>query len=165
MAQQVNVRDRHRIVSTCAVYRTRPDGRHEYLIMKRSEALPVYPGLWTVPGGGLDRDDYETTPKTSPDGWEVPLEISTRRETKEETGVEVGPLEYISHFTFIRKKDDVPVFGVRFAAQYLSGEVTLDPEDSTESTWATVDEIGNYNFLGDIARELRELDAVLTSRA
>lgn len=159
MVQVVANRDLHRIVGVCFIY----NEKGQFLITKRHPNLRVYPRLWTVPGGGMEREEYESTSQTSPDGWEKPLELSLRREIKEETGVEVGMLEYFNHFTFIRP-DDIPVFGLRFCAPYLSGEVALDPEDSTEYAWITVDKVSHYEFLGNIPNELRALDAYLKAK-
>ena len=159
MAQEVANKNLHRIVGSCMIY----DQEVRFLALKRRPDLKVYPGLWTVPAGGMDRDDYALLPQTSPDGWENPLEIAMRREIKEEAGVEVGALEPLGHFTFIRP-DNIPVFGMRFAAPYLSGEVTIDPEDSTEFAWVSVEEVGNYDFLGRIAEEIREFSEKLKQR-
>ena len=156
MAQDVETTNLHRVVGTCLIWSA---GNH-FLILKRRPDLEVYPGLWTVPGGGMDRADYEALPKTSPDGWESPLEIALRREIHEETGTEVGSFEYLGQFSFIRP-DNIPVFGTRFAARYVSGKVTVDPEDSTEYKWITAAEVGDYEFLGRIADEIREFGAKL----
>jgi isopentenyldiphosphate isomerase len=50
----------HRIVSTAIIYK---DGK--YLIVKRSPDKKVFPGKWTVPGGGLETTDYINTKKTT----------------------------------------------------------------------------------------------------
>lgn len=152
MAQIVADFDRHRIVSVCFIY----DEKDRILILKRHPSLKVYPNLWTIPGGGMERDEYMLTPKTSPDGWENPLLESLRREVREESGVVVGECTYLNHFTFIRP-DDIPVFGVRFMAPYVSGEVTLDPDDSTEFAWISLDDISSYEFLGDVPNQLRSV--------
>ena len=156
MAQEVPNKNLHRIVGSCMIY----DQEGRFLILKRRPDLKVYPGLWTVPAGGMDTDDYANLPKTSPDGWEAPIEIALRREIKEEAGIEVGDLQYLSNFTFIRPYG-IPVFGMRYAAPHLAGDVVIDPEDSTEFAWITADEVGNYDFLGRIADEIREYVAKL----
>ena len=52
----------HRIVSTCIIYK---DGK--YLLLQRSFEKKMFPGKWTVPGGGLTIDDYINLPKTTSD--------------------------------------------------------------------------------------------------
>jgi 8-oxo-dGTP pyrophosphatase MutT (NUDIX family) len=159
MVQTVADIDLHRVVGACLIY----NHARRFLILKRRPDLKVYPGLWTIPGGGMRKDDYAQLPQTSPDGWEAPLEIALRREIKEEANVEVGPLEYLSHFTFIRP-DDVPVFGVRFAAPYVSGKVAIDPKDSTKHEWILALDVPAYNFLGNIADVICEFDEKLQER-
>lgn len=164
MAQHVATRDLHRVVGVCFVYRRRDDGEYEYLILKRLPTLKVYPNLWTIPGGGMERSDYERIEKTSPDGWEKPLETVVRREVRDESNVEVGTLTYINDFTFVRP-DDIPVLGIRFAAPYVSGEPRVDPDDASELKWITVREVSNYEFLGNIVAEIQALDARLQMMA
>ncbi len=159
MAQTVIDKNRHRIVGACLIY----NPARQFLIIKRHQNLKVYPSLWTVPGGGMDRTDYESLPQSSPDGWESPLEAALRREILEEAGIKVGNIEYLSHFTFIRP-DNIPVFGIRFAAPYASGDVVLDPKDSTEFAWISADKAGEYDLLGRIADEMREFDEKLRTR-
>jgi 8-oxo-dGTP pyrophosphatase MutT (NUDIX family) len=163
MAQEVANRDLHRVVGVCFLYR-RSQGPYRYLALKRRSDLAVYPGLWTIPGGGMILADYQGTPKTSPDGWEDPLELAVRREVLEEAGAVIGPLRYLSNFSFIRP-DGIPVFGVRFASPYQFGQVRIDPKDSTEYAWITAGEASSFSFLGNISDELRSLDALLLKEA
>lgn len=163
MADKALTSHLHRVVGNCIIYREDKDG-FKFLALKRHPNAKVYPGLWCVPGGGMDRTDYEHLPKTSPDGWESPVEIATRREILEESGLTVGELEYLSHFTFIRP-DDIPVVGFRFAAPYLSGEVVLDPTDATEHVWITAEKAASYDFLGTIAQDIQALHVRLMERA
>lgn len=68
----------HRVVTTCIIYK--PD--FTYLITKRAIHKKAMPGKWTIPGGGLEVDDYINTP-SSTDGakqWYGALENSLRRE-------------------------------------------------------------------------------------
>ena len=54
----------HRIASTAIICK---DGK--YLILKRSPQKKVFPNRWTVPGGGLEVDDYINLPKTDIGQW------------------------------------------------------------------------------------------------
>ena len=124
----------------------------------------MYPGLWDVPGGGMERSDYEgKLLQDSSGGWENPLIGATRREIREEVGLEVGDLTFISHFTFIRP-DDIPVLGMRFSAPYVSGEVRPDLKDAVDHAWITEKEIPNYRLLGKIPIEIRTLIMQLDAR-
>ena len=43
------------------------DGK--FLIAKRSPTEKTFPNVWTVPGGKLERNDYEKRPKDTKDAW------------------------------------------------------------------------------------------------
>lgn len=65
---KIKHRELHRITSTAIIYRKQ--GKNiKYLITQRSLDKKAFPGQWTVPGGGLEVDDYINTPKTTKDLW------------------------------------------------------------------------------------------------
>jgi len=144
----------HRIVSTCIIYK---DGK--YLLLQRSFEKKMFPGKWTVPGGGLTIDDYINLPKTTSDHWYFALENSLRREIKEEAGIEVGKINYLCDMTFIRP-DNIPVIILSFYAPYKSGEVKLD-EESINHAWVTYEEAKNYNMVEGLINEIKMVDELL----
>jgi len=144
----------HRIVSTCIIYK---DGK--YLLLQRSFEKKMFPGKWTVPGGGLTIDDYINLPKTTSDYWYFALENSLRREIKEEAGIEVGKINYLCDMTFIRP-DNIPVIILSFYAPYKSGEVKLD-EDSINHAWVTYEEAKNYDMVEGLINEIKMVDELL----
>jgi len=146
----------HRIVSTCIIYK---DGK--YLLLQRSFEKKVFPGKWTVPGGGLSIDDYINLPKTTSDHWYFALENSLRREIKEEAGIEVGKINYLCDMTFIRP-DNIPVIVLSFYAPYQSGEIKLDGE-SINHAWITLDELKNHDLIEGIANEIKIVDELKLS--
>src|SRR3990167_4233517 len=150
----------HRVTTTAIVYRP----NFTYLITKRALHKQVMPGKWTVPGGGINTDDYiNTKPSTSGSKqWYGALEISLKRELKEEVNIEIGKPEFLTDLTFIRP-DGVPVLCLSYFASYVSGNVVLD-EDATEFTWITVDKVGDYDFIDGIAGEIKEIDEILQKR-
>ena len=81
----------HYIVVTGIVIK---DGK--YLLAKRSLKEAAFPGLWTVPGGKLNRSDYENSPKDTSDQWYNVLEKALARELQEEVGIKVKNVEYIT---------------------------------------------------------------------
>lgn len=141
----------HRVVSTAIIYKD-----DKYLILKRSPEKKTYPGRWTVPGGGLEVDDYINTPKTTKDAWYGAVETSLRREIKEECSLEVGKLEYLLDLVFIRP-DGIPVITLSFYAPHKSGEVKLD-KDSVEYAWVGAGELKNYDLIEGIAEEIEMVD-------
>lgn len=151
---EIQNKELHRIVSTAIIYK---DGK--YLILQRSKNKKVFPGKWTVPGGGLETDDYINLPKTTSDHWYFSIEKSLRREIKEETDLEVGKLKYLLDITFIRP-DGIPVLILSYYCDYKSGEVKLD-EDAIDYVWVTYEEAKNYDLIEGILGEIEMVDKIL----
>jgi len=153
----------HRIVSTAIIYKKEVGG-NKYLITKRSPHKKVFPNKWTVPGGGLETDDYTATPPTTKEGtWYYALYTSLRREIKEEVNLEVGFIKYLLDLVFIRP-DGIPVITLSFYAPYKSGEVKLD-EDATEFFWATYEECKKYDLIEGILDEIRMVEEILGGKS
>ena len=151
----VQNRELHRIVSTAIIYK---DGR--FLITRRSLNKKVFPGKWTVPGGGLEIDDYVDTPPTTADNqWYFVLETSLRREVREEVGIEMGKVDYLLDLAFIRP-DNMPVITLSFYAPWKKGEVKLNPEN-IEYAWVLAEEAKNYNLIKGISEEIEMVDKIL----
>ncbi len=148
----------HRIASTCILHK---DGK--FLLLQRSFEKKVFPGKWTVPGGGLSIDDYVNTPKTTSDHWYYAVEKSLRREIKEEAGIEVGKINYLCDMTFIRP-DNIPVVILSFHAPYESGEVMLDKE-SVNHAWATYEEAKNYDLIEGLLDEIKMVGEELNKKS
>lgn len=158
MVQTVSMDNRARPVTSVVVYRPVAVG-FEYLVLQRHPDEQPYPGKWTVPAGGVEIQSYPGKPKVS-DGWENVYEDAGRDEVFEEAGVEVGNLTYLSSFMFFRAHDNVPVIGVRFYAPYASGEVVLD-KHHVDSAWVCLEDLEQYDFLGNIPDEIRRVDKLL----
>ena len=153
----------HRIVSTAIIYKN-DGGEFKYLITKRSPNKKVFPNKWTVPGGGLETDDYTNTSPTTADGhWYYALYTSLRREIKEEVNLEVGFIKFLLDLAFIRP-DGIPVITFSFYAPYKSGEVKLD-EDAVEYAWVNLEEAKNYDLIEGIWDEIRMVDEILNGKS
>ncbi len=157
---EIKDKELHRVVTTALVYK--PD--FTYLITKRALHKKVMPGKWTIPGGGLEIDDYINTPPSTNGAkqWYGVLENTIRREIKEEVNLEISKPEFFIDYTFIRP-DGIPVLGLSYFAPYTSGEVKLD-EDATEFAWITIDKVGDYDFIDGIANEIKKADQILKKR-
>lgn len=149
-------RELHRVSSTGIIVKN-----GKYLITKRSLKKKAFPGMWTVPGGGLELDDYINTPKTTSDHWYFAAENSLRREIKEEVNLEVGKLEYLLSIAFVRP-DGIPVLILSYYCDYKSGEVKLD-EDSIDYVWVTLEEAKNYDLVPGLYEEIEMVDKILRS--
>lgn len=146
----------HRITSTAIIIK---DGK--YLITRRSLIKKSFPGMWTVPGGGLELDDYIDTPKTTSDHWYFAVENSLRREIKEEVNLEVGKLKYLLNITFILP-DRIPALILSYYCDYKSGEVRLNKE-SIDYAWVTLEEAKNYDLVPGLYEEIEMVDKILKS--
>jgi len=153
---EVKDKELHRVTSTAIIYK---DGK--YLLIQRSLTKKAFPGKWTVPGGGLEVDDYINLPASGAGQWYHAVEKSLRREIKEETDLEVDALNYLVDIAFIRP-DGIPVVVLSYWANYKSGEVKLD-EDSINYAWVTLEEAKNYDLIEGILKEIETADKILKS--
>ena len=146
----------HYVVVTGIVIK---DGK--YLITKRSMDEKAFPGLWTVPGGKLEIREYKDKPKDTSSHWYNVLESLLRREVKEETGLEIKNIKYLTSLTFIRS-DGVPTIIISLFADHHNGEVVLNGE-SIDHAWVSLVEAKNYELIEGIYEELEMLDNFLNS--
>lgn len=150
----------HRIAITGIIWRVNAEGMREYLITKRSMEKKAWPGRWTVPGGGLETDDYMSQQATfqnseSPQ-WYNAVENTLRREIKEEVGVEVDDVQYLLDIAFIRP-DGIPVIVLSYYCKYASGEVVLDSE-SMDFAWILASEVSKYELIQGIDHEIEMVE-------
>lgn len=149
----------HGVVVTAIIHK---DGK--FLITKRSPEKRVWPNRWTVPGGGLETDDYiHTLPTTSSGIWYRALENALRREVKEEVGLEMGKIDYLLDLTFIRP-DKVPVLTLSFYAPWKSGETILNSEN-VDYAWVAYEQIKDYDLIEGIPDEIKLVDEILKKQS
>lgn len=158
---KIKNKELHRITSTAIVYKKKGQNI-EYLITQRSLEKKAFPGKWTVPGGGLETDDYINTPKTTKDHWYFALENSLRREIKEECDLEVGRVRYLLDITSIIP-DGQPVIILSFYCPYKSGRVKLDKE-STDYAWVAYSEAKKYDLVEGLLEEIDMVDRILKGK-
>jgi 8-oxo-dGTP pyrophosphatase MutT (NUDIX family) len=146
----------HRIAITCIIY----NDEGKFLVTKRSMAKKAHPGRWTIPGGGLNTDDYTSKPQTNGNaGWYGAVEAALLREIQEEVNVTIGKANYLLDLTFIRP-DGIPVLVLSYYAPYVSGEVKLD-EDTVDFRWVTLDDAKELDLIEGIYDELEEVKKLL----
>jgi len=144
------------IVATTAIIER--DGK--YLILKRSEREIAHPGEWTVPGGKVERGDYEGTPITpGTNGWYGVVAKALAREVEEEAGLMVKDIHYLTDMVFVRP-DNIPVVVLSYWCRWKSGEVVLG-KDMTDSAWITPEEGKNFKIIPGILDEIKEVDRVV----
>lgn len=150
---EIKDKELHRITTTCIIY----NAEKKYLVTKRSPTKKVHPNKWTVPGGGLNIDDYINRPQTNGDaGWYGAVEEALLREIKEEVGVKIGKAVYLLDLTFIRP-DGIPVLVLSYYAPYISGDVILD-DDAIDFKWVTLSEAKELDLIPGIYEELEMVE-------
>lgn len=160
---EIKDRELHRICTTTIIYK-KSKGIYTYLIIKRAPTKKVHPNKWTVPGGGLEVDDYinlKPSTKGSPQ-WYGALNNSLTREIKEEAGIKIGKPEFLIDLTFIRP-DGIPVIVFSYFSKFISGSVKLDA-DAVDFKWVTLREAKKFDLIDGIWGEIRDVEKILKSR-
>ena len=153
---EIKRKELHRIAITAIIY----NKDRKFLITRRNLSKKAFPGKWTVPGGGLETDDYVNTPPTHKgDQWYNAAEIALRREVKEEVSLEIGKPQYLLDLTFIRP-DGIPVLVLSYYCPLISGEVKLD-EDSIDYKCVTAKEAENYDLIDGILEEIKMVEEII----
>ena len=138
----------HEVVITAIIVK---DGK--YLIARRSPSKKRFPGLWTVPGGKLETEDYLFLPKDTEHYWYNVLERVLRREVKEEVGIDIKNIEYITSLATVHA-DGSPSLVVSCIADYAGSEIKLQESELVEHTWVSLAEAKNYELIDGIYDEL-----------
>ena len=153
---EIQNKELHRVATTCIIY----NDEGKYLVIKRSPHKKAHPNKWTVPGGGLNTDDYINTLQTYGNaGWYGAVEKALIREVKEEVSTKIGKPHYLLDMTFIRP-DGIPVLVLSYYAPYVNGEVKLD-KDAVEYKWVTLTEAKELDLIAGIYEEIEMVDALL----
>ncbi|HQT83124.1 MAG TPA: NUDIX domain-containing protein, partial [Candidatus Paceibacterota bacterium] len=134
----------HEVAITAIVVK---DGK--YLITRRVPTKKRFPGKWTVPGGKLETNDYVNLPKDTEDCWYNVLEQVLRREVREETGLEIENIAYVTSLATIHK-DGAPSLVISCMADWKSGEVVLQEAETDQYAWVSLAEAKEYDLIGGI---------------
>lgn len=137
----------------------------KFLILQRSKTEKAFPEFWTVPGGKIVRHEYENLPKSL--GVDFPqwygiVDKTLRKEIREEAGIDVDSVRYLTDLVFIRP-DNIPALVLSYWCKYESGEVKLG-KDMTNHAWVTLDEAKKYNLIPGIWNELEEVNKLIEAQ-
>ncbi|RJP46446.1 MAG: NUDIX domain-containing protein [Armatimonadetes bacterium] len=138
----------HEVVITAIIVK-----ENKYLITRRSPTKKRFPGMWTVPGGKLETNDYLTLPKDTQHYWYNVLEKTLAREAKEEVGIEIDNVEYITSLATIHA-DGSPSLVISCIADYKKGIIKLQEEESDKYAWVSLEEAKSYPLIDGIYDEL-----------
>lgn len=125
----------------------------KFLITRRSPNKKRFPGMWTVPGGKLEVEDYIKLPKDTKFYWYNVLEKVLRREVKEEVGIKIDNIEYVTSLTTVHA-DGNPSLVISCMADYVSGKITLQKKETDDFAWVTLKEAKKYDLIDGIYDEL-----------
>src|SRR3989344_4253213 len=114
MSEQENTR-LHEVAITAIIRQG-----EKFLITRRSPNKKRFPGKWTVPGGKLEASDYLALPKDTEFYWYNVLERVLVREGKEEVGITIKNVEYLTSLATVHK-DGSPSIVVSCIADYDGG--------------------------------------------
>lgn len=148
----------HEVAITAIIVK---DGK--YLITRRSKEKERFPGMWVVPGGRLEVSDYVNLPKDTEHYWYNVLERALKRELREEVGVEVARIEYVTSLARVHE-DGAPSLVISVMADHVSGEVQLQEGETDEYAWVTLAEADEYELIEGIYDELVMAEAKRTGK-
>ncbi|MFB6072940.1 MAG: NUDIX hydrolase [Halobacterium sp.] len=117
----------------------------EYLVVERSSEEDHAAGAVAFPGG-----------KVEPDVGAGAVEETARREVREETGVEVGSVEYVSSHTFTAD-EGTECLNVVVRCEYESGEPDArEPEEVADAFWLAGDAFADRGDVPEYVAAMRE---------
>lgn len=142
-------------LANAVVYR-RSDGR--CLILKRHEREIAHPSKYGVVGGKLEWVNLDPARPSRVNGevldFEGAVEDLLAREAQEEANIQIGrDLKYINSMAYIRP-DGVPAVMVKFAVEYVGGEVVPEAGSFTDYAWVNADEVKEYDCIEGIPGEV-----------
>lgn len=132
---------------------------NKYLITRRSLNKRRFPGKWTVPGGKMETDDYLKLPKDTEFYWYNVLENTLKREVKEEVGIKIDNIKYLTSLATIHK-DGRPSLVISCLADFAEGEIELKIDENDKFAWVNLKEAKDYELLDGIYDELIMADKI-----
>ncbi len=140
---------RLRVAAGTAIFRG-----NRLLLLHRSVGA-ANPGIWDLPGGQVHPGES--------------LVQAARRETREETGldVRVGPIFHAEVFGALSKRGKMRrSVGVYFHSHAPARKsLRLDPEEHCEYAWVSIRELSDYPTVPFLARTIRAAFRTRPSRA
>lgn len=138
----------HEVAITAIIVRD-----NKYLIIQRSKNKKRFPNMWTVPGGKLETKDYLSLPKDTKEYWYNVLEKTLAREVKEEVGIEINNVEYVTSLATVHS-DGAPSLVISCLADWKKGKVILQKEEADNFAWVSLKEAKKYDLIDGIYEEL-----------
>ena len=131
----------------------------KYLICKRSPNEKAFPNKWCVPGGKIETSDFIDTPKDTQDHWFDIFEKTLMKEVKEEVGLLIKNIGYISNLAFIHPNGNSSMI-VSLHADHHQGEVKLQEEELTDHAWVSLEEAKDYDLIENIWEQIEKANTI-----
>ena len=133
----------------------------KFLITKRAEWEKAFPGKWTVPGGKLEVLDYSLRKKDTQHHWYNVIEELLKKEIKEETGLEIENIGYVTSMVYVRP-DGIPCLIISLFAEPVGNCESVKLCNAlTEHAWVNLEEAKKFDLIDGIYDELVILDNFL----
>jgi len=120
--------------------------RGRLLVLRRRDDSEIWPGLWDLPGGGVEKEDGS-------------LEKALAREFLEETGlrVRVGPVLNVSlQWVPVLAEPTFPSIRSCFLCTTRSRrEPCLDSSEHSEYAWVTKGDLGGLRAIPNLRRAMQ----------
>ncbi len=101
------------------------------------------------------------TPKDTSAHWLGIFEKVLEREIKEETGLSIKNIRYVSSLVFMRGNGYSTVV-VSLCGEHASGEVKLAKDELVDYAWVTLAEAKKYDLIENIYEQIEKVDATRT---
>lgn len=142
-----------RVIITAIVVK---DGK--YLVLQRAGWEKRWPLRWTVPGGKISTDDYIKRSKDAGDWWYNVLEATLRREVKEEAGIKIKNIRYVTSLADA-PKDNYPSIVISCLSDWAEGKIKFD-HSMVAYRWVNLKEAKKIDLIEGIYDELAMAEQV-----
>ena len=103
------------------------------LLLQRSGTKAYMPGKWDIPGGSLE-------------AGESPV-ATILREVKEETGITIRVKRIRYAYSNLAEMPLRQTIQVVYDAEYISGDITLNPQEHQDFKWVSMEELQQYDLI------------------
>lgn len=135
------------------------ENKGRYLVLQRAGWEKRFPLRWTVPGGKLSTFDYIRRSKDAGDWWYNVLEETLKREVKEESGIKIKNIRYVTSLADAPKESD-PTIVISCLADYAGGKIKMD-HSMVDYKWVSLKEAKKVDLIEGIYEELALADKML----
>ena len=109
------------------------NGDGKVLVLKRAECNDYMPLTWDIPGGTVEFGET--------------VEEALVRELKEETGIDITPLQPIYAYTNLSQLPARQTIQLVYLCDYHGGDVHLNPEEHEDYAWIEYAEISTLRCI------------------